>query len=364
MQCLFFVIVAFYKALARLDAGSALRLLQQVRVRPENDASDIVVEALRNDGNALHFVPRDHQTEAVVKAAVSSTPTALRHARRDLAMSLLRQDGALLQHCTEDLRGDDTAVLAAVSSYGRALQFAEESLRCREDIANAALARDPHALAHVCPTHLVMMLTQDGRLLQYAGQAVARNAALVGAAVAQNGMALEFADPSLRDDFATVMASVQQEGQALQYASKHMQGNRDLVLEAVARDPHALAYASAELRGDKDLVHEAIFHDPHALAYASAELRDDEDLVREAIARDPHALAHASKRLRGDIYGVVSAAVNADINAARHATWYAQYRLFGTWIASDSSSDEAESDDEQMRKGGGMHMEIDEDDDW
>jgi hypothetical protein len=99
---------------------------------------------------------------------------------------------------------DPSIVLAAVTRYGGALEYAHESLKSDHAIVLAAV-------------------TQHGGALEYAHESLKSDHAIVLAAVTQHGWALEDAHESLKSDPAFVQAAVYNQPDALQYASKSLQ---------------------------------------------------------------------------------------------------------------------------------------------
>ena len=98
------------------------------------------LDAVKKDGRALKNFPAQKNNPTIVKLAVA-------------------QNGQALKHASNELKGDRTIVLAAVSQRGQAW-----------------------------------------RALSYASPEMKRDREVVTAAVQQNGSALQFADPVLKGD--------------------------------------------------------------------------------------------------------------------------------------------------------------------
>ena len=70
------------------------------------------------------------------------------------------------------------------------------------------------------------------RALEYAGQEMKNDAAIVMAAVRQCGFALEHAGEAMKNDAKIVQAAVQQDGLALEFASQEMKDTEQICIAA------------------------------------------------------------------------------------------------------------------------------------
>ena len=73
--------------------------------------SEIVMAAVKQNGNALEFASEDLQKD------------------REIVMAAVKQNGWVLKDASEDLRRDREIVMAAVKQNGYVLQFASEDLK-------------------------------------------------------------------------------------------------------------------------------------------------------------------------------------------------------------------------------------------
>ena len=113
------------------------------------------------------------------------------YARPDLVVALLQADGGALVAMSEAIRGNKTAVLAAVSNYGLALHNASENLKDDKDV--------------------------------------------VFTAVKNNGMALNAASERLREDDDVVWAAVEQTKWAFAHATGDFRSKLENVVRAVQK---------------------------------------------------------------------------------------------------------------------------------
>jgi hypothetical protein len=127
------------------------------------------------------------------------------------------------------MKNSEAVVMAAVTEYGRALQYASEMMKNNETVVLAAV-------------------TQEGRALEYASNEMKNIQAVVLAAVSQDGKALEFAGDEMKNNEAVVVAAVTQTWKALEYAGEEMKNNEVVVL--VKESSGALA---ATVESNKDV---------------------------------------------------------------------------------------------------------------
>ena len=116
---------------------------------------------------------------------------------------------------------------------------------------------------------------RDGRALEFADKSLKKDKSIVLAAVRTNGYALEYTDKSLKKDKSIVLAAVKRDGGALEYADKSLKKDKSIVLAAVKQDGFALEYADKSLKKDKSIVLAAVKTNRYALGYADESLRKD-----------------------------------------------------------------------------------------
>ena len=121
----------------------------------------------------------------------------------------LEKHGWALKYASNALKNDKEVVLAAVSNWGSALQFASYFWNDKDVLL---------------------------------------------AAVQTDGEALEWADDELKNDKEVVLAAVQESGKALQWASKEMKHEKEVVLTAVQEWAFAMKYASDALQNDREIL--------------------------------------------------------------------------------------------------------------
>lgn len=198
---------------------------------------------------------------------------------KELVLEAVQQDGMALHFAHEEVRSDKEVVTKAVEKNGFVLKFASETSRGDKEIVMQAVR-------------------QNGRALQFASGTLRGDKDVVMAAVRQNSMALEFASGTLLGEKELVMEAIQQNGRALTYVSKELRGEKEIVKVAIRTDGNLLSLASEALRSDKEVVVEAVRKNGHALQFASQTLRGDKEVVMEAVQQNGTALKYASKTLQ------------------------------------------------------------------
>lgn len=213
------------------------------------------------------------------------------HARHELGLRAVKEDGTLLPALPHDLRNNMQIVQQAIIETAHAYHFASDELVNNPNIQKLANYRNG-----VLNLRNPDLQTDTGCRL------------LVKAAVRHNGLALKFASKELRGDYDIVRTAVEQHGWALAFASKTLRNNPDIVLTAVEQQGCALQYASDELKNDLDIVLTAVIQDGWSLEYASDYLRDDFNVAHAAVTQDSWSLKYASDSIKNN-HAIVMAAV-------------------------------------------------------
>ena len=289
-----------------------------------------VLEAVKNDGRSLIHATKYRNDKEVVLAAVSNYGEALQWASRtwkndpEVVETAIANTGRAFQHASGRLRNIREYALAAVRTYGPALEFTSYKNQTDEELVLEAVK-------------------DDGKALHYAPE-LKDNETIVEAAVKQDGLALEFASPRLQDDETTVKAAIKWKGGALKFASSRLQDTESIVLAAVSRDGTALKFASPRLQNTENIVLAAVNRDGLALQYAEDMIKNDKgDLITEvpdsalvlkdasdeekrdrsfvldAVSRCGSELKYAGKEFQNDREIVLSAVTN-DGSALRYAS--------------------------------------------
>ena len=179
-------------------------------------------------------------------------------------------------------------VLAAVTLYGHALEYASEELRGDKEVLMAAENQTTYALKNAAFKKATQHFLDD--------EVIINDRDIILAAVKNFGDALRYASKELRKDREIVLEAVSKphSGDNLAYADEVLRGDRELVLIAVINGGSALQYASDDLKRDREVVLNAVTNNGSALQYASEDLRKDREVVLAAVQKDGLAFEFAS----------------------------------------------------------------------
>jgi len=236
-------------------------------------------------------------------------PPDLRNFQR-VAVAALQYDPGALEHVSEDLQGDRTYVLAALTSQRRSssslplLAYVSDALRSDPEVVQAGIKQDGRALEFAAETFrsdrgLVLLAVQDcGPVLRFAARTLKSDPELVLTALGQLDLAYDVKD--LASAGPTVLARISRDGEILQDVPEVFKADRDIVLTVLQWDGLALQYASSELRNDPELVFTAMRQNLNALQYASDELRHEHGFATVAVVRNWRALEYLPESMRSD----------------------------------------------------------------
>ena len=187
----------------------------------EDDEKDVVLEAVRVDGEALAQATDFVNNKKVVSEAV-------------------KNNGLALTHASEDLKKDKKLVTAAVKQNGLALQYADDSFKKDKKVVTAAVK-------------------SDGSALQFADDSLKKKKKIVLKAVKQNGLALEYASDDLIKDLEVVSAAVEQTVEALKFVSvEYLNNHNDFIYKAMKKDIKAAKYIPEGVSERNNIVSSAV----------------------------------------------------------------------------------------------------------
>ena len=97
---------------------------------------DIVMAAVKSNGNALAFTSYFHDDKEIAMIAVNTNGNAINYISkelktRDLVMAAVKNNGKTLEYVSE-YNNDQDVVIAAVNNDGEALQFASINLKAKK----------------------------------------------------------------------------------------------------------------------------------------------------------------------------------------------------------------------------------------
>lgn len=225
--------------------------------------------------------------------ARASASERVRRAPDDAAVVLeaVGEDGKALRFANETLRGDQGIVAVAVAADAGALEFASEALQDDRELVRTALAKDGCALAFASEdlrsdSELVLQAVRQSKsAVIHAAYELFCDRAFVLAVVKLHGRALEHACDVLRRDPEIAEVACAECGEALRFCDEASSDNREVVLAAIRSQPLSLIYASRRLRRDQDVVGEAVRRSADSLAHADESLQRDQRILLEVIRR-------------------------------------------------------------------------------
>ena len=165
---------------------------------------DIVLTAVKKNGNALMFFDEFISDEEIVVSAVT-------------------QKGAAIQFADDKFLGNKTVMLAAVTNNGPLLEEADENIKNDKEIVLAALKSTGYAFS-------------------FASDALKKNKEFILKAVQLNSEALSYAEEALKDNKEIALAAVRQSGYALQNISPRLKKDKEIVTIAIKQDPTLSKY--------------------------------------------------------------------------------------------------------------------------
>lgn len=220
----------------------------------------------------------------LTRSMLMSSPMEILHypwlaTDRAFVMELVRRDGRTIGFLDQSFRNEREFVVAAVSTYGIAIMYANESYRA--DIPVCRLA-----------------LKSSGRLLKFMTIEVQKDIECVMNAVRSYGLSLRNVDVQHRKQEHVVLAAVHQNGDALQFASSTLRNNAEIVLMAVKQNGLSLRYAGLECRNDETIVLEAVINNGEALEFASPRLQNVTKVAKAAVLNNILSFQFVSARLQ------------------------------------------------------------------
>jgi len=323
----------YYQTVKHADRGLVpdMRMLEAVVSRGSNiDEAKNIAELIVEENGAMlnHLSDEMKKCPGVVLAAVRDDPRSLELAHDDLkndeefVVKAVFWLPETLAWAGRNMRNNKNVVMKAVNVNGMALRYASDRLKNDKNVVMTAIKRDAGALINASDDlkddEVVVMaaIKQYGDLLVYASDRLKNDKNVVMTAIKQDADALISASDDLKDDEAVVLAAIKKYGNSddafpmshLEYASDRLRNNKGVVMAAVKQQGSALKHASDDLKDDEVVVMAAIKQYGDFLRYASDRLKNDKNVVMTAIKQGADALTYASDRLKND-KDVVMAAV-------------------------------------------------------
>ena len=176
------------------------------------DEKNRILDRVKKDGWQLQYV--SGKDKEIVLAAVKQNGEALQFGGgwdedKDIVLAAVQQNCYALKYASRKLQKDKDIVLAAVKQSTGALAYADSGIWKDKDF-------------------VLEMVQKDGSTLSSASEELQNDKEIVLTAVKQSGYALRSASDALKNDKEVVLAAVKQDGQTLQFASKKLQRNKEV----------------------------------------------------------------------------------------------------------------------------------------
>ena len=191
----------------------------------------------------------------------------------DIVLEAVKQNGEALQYA-EGFNDNDVIVDHAISQNIHAFKYVSPRFANSIELVRKVVVMDPY-------------------LLEYASPEIKDNKEIVSLAIDVQGDVLVYASPRLQADQELWIVSIQNPFGEMDYAPAELKDNREFVLKCIKVVPESVKWASARLKQDKAFVMAAVSTNGDALRFVNDEFRYDEEVIDAAIKENPEAIDHA-----------------------------------------------------------------------
>jgi predicted DNA-binding ArsR family transcriptional regulator len=204
------------------------------------------------------------------------------------SLEIIKYDSDALKFFSDEIKDDETVVLAAASKDPGSLEYASSRLKNSRSF-------------------IYKLVKENERYspgpLSYASRELRGDKKFVLECFHSNKddtFMLHNITDALKDDEDFIKQAIEISGYSLSYASERLQRKKELIFEAIkqTRDLHVVDYRK-NLSDDKETVIFALEHGA-TLAQASERLRDDDDVVKIALEANGTNFVYVSSRLQTD----------------------------------------------------------------
>ncbi|EFC46582.1 predicted protein [Naegleria gruberi] len=315
------------------------------------NSRDIVLEAVKQDGLVIEYVPEHLKDREIVMEAIKNSKYScvLQHAPtfsndKEVILLAAKNSGFSFSYASEKLRSDREFVLQIVKMKGDSLKDVSKELKKDKEIVMEAVKSNGMALYYVdhgyfCSDRsfvkeLVLLgsSVNSSAFSSRIARELIHDREFVLECISGAGNSLSFLDyggSSLvnHSDFVDELIDIQCQYSSAMWTSKdyfnslneerqlriiridpvcleHCKGelknSRQLVLDYILQDRKILESLNDELRNDREIIRLAIKEHYGALKFASAELQNDKSLLQEALLYDTGNYNYASEELKTD----------------------------------------------------------------
>lgn len=214
----------------------------------------------------------------------------------EVARVLVRQSGMVLKHL-KSFQGDPHIVADAYQSNPKALEFADQSLREKDDFIALLLSKNGRGIKYV-PRRFKDM-PRCIRIASKSYPAAIRSSSLrnnidfMTELVIKKGALLEYASYAVRSHFNTAILAIQNDARAVKFIAVELINSPMFISKALSLNGLAIKFLSL-YQNNRSLVWLAFRQNPNAIKYAGNQLRSDHHFMRKATEFNPKALECAS----------------------------------------------------------------------
>lgn len=242
------------------------------------DESNIsYLDIVSENGREYQNIPLHLRTRELLIAAISSCGEALQYAEDhftndfEIVMLAVSQSGYSLQYASDNLKNNKEIVMKAVEEYGFPLEFASERCKSSKKCVEKALLA-------------------NGMALQYASDEMKNNASMVTLAIRTDASCCKYVSQSLLNDPIFMYRVIEINPSCLEFASPFLRGDRDFVM-SISGLSIDLSFLSDKLRSDREIVLSLVEMNPSNIQHSL--LRDDLEILMMCVAKDGNLLQYA-----------------------------------------------------------------------
>lgn len=204
------------------------------------------------------------------------------------SLEIIKYDSNALKFLSDEMRDDETVVLAAVSKHPSSLEYASSRLKNSRSFI--------YKLVKENERHYPGPFSYASRELRGDKEFILE---CLHSNIEDTFMLFGITD-ALKDDEDFIKQAIAISGDALSFASNRLQNKKELIFEAIkqARDLYVVDNHK-EISDDKEIVMFALQHGTK-LSQASERLRDDDDVVKIALEANGRNFLYVSSRFQAD----------------------------------------------------------------
>lgn len=212
----------------------------------ENDYNNIVNMSYKNF--ILNILSRNGALLTLINNEMKNN--------QDIVLTAVRQCGNALHYASENMKDNNVIVLEAIKHNEYVLSYRINQSPKFMLIFNSCEYSLRYASDRLKDNETIVLeaVKQNGSSLQYASIGMKNNSIIVLEAVKQNGLVLQYASNDKKDYGNIALAAVRQNGLALQYVSTYMKNTKRIVLAAIRQNRLSFQYASNDMQNNPEVL--------------------------------------------------------------------------------------------------------------